>query len=111
MNGILVTAALLASIVYLAKDELTEEDEEPEELTAKFQQKPSIDLFDDLSLVELAASTFWGVFLYFGIFDINTRTNELSQASGDLNAVRPSDWLKIKLGRKLSDKKLFPLNF
>ena len=84
-------------------DELTEEDEEPEELTAKFQQKPSIDLFDDLSLVELAASTFWGVFLYFGIFDINTRTNELSQASGDLNAVRPSDWLKIKLGSAIGE--------
>jgi hypothetical protein len=84
-------------------DELTEEDDEPEELSARFKQKSTIDLLENLSLVELAASALWGTFFYFGIFDISVKSNVVSQASGGLDAVRPSDWFKVKLGAAVGE--------
>jgi hypothetical protein len=84
-------------------DELTDEDEEPEALSSRFSSKPSIDLLENLSLTEIVASSLWGSFLYFGIFDINIKSNVVSQASGDAGAVRPSDWVKVKLGSALGE--------
>ena len=56
-----------------------------------------------MSLTEIVASALWGSFLYFGIFDINIKSNVVSQASGDAGAVRPSDWVKVKLGSALGE--------
>ncbi len=39
--------------------------------------------------------------LYYGIFDINLNDNVLSQASGREGDVRPSDWMKVRLGSLL----------
>ena len=79
-------------------EELSEEDEAPEALSTRIKAKPQIDLLENLSVTELAASLLWAAFFYYGIFDINAKTNVVSQASGDLGAVRPSDFIKIKLG-------------
>jgi hypothetical protein len=67
-----------------------------------------VDLLENLSTTELAASVLWGAFFYFGIFDINTKTNVPSQASGQAGAVRPSDWLKVKLGSLVGESQVCP---
>ncbi len=48
-----------------------------------------------------AAALIWGVVLYYGIFDINLNDNVVSQASGREGDVRPSDWMKVRLGEAL----------
>jgi hypothetical protein len=83
-------------------EELSEEDEAPEALS-RIKAKPQIDLLENLSATELAASLLWAAFFYYGIFDINAKTNVVSQASGDLGAVRPSDFVKIKLGSLIGE--------
>jgi len=84
-------------------EELSEEDEAPEALSTRNKAKPQIDLLQNLSFTELAASLLWAAFFYYGIFDINAKTNVVSQASGDLGAVRPSDFIKIKLGHVIGE--------
>ena len=84
-------------------EELSEEDEAPEALSTRIKAKPQIDLLENLSVTELAASLLWAAFFYYGIFDINAKTNVVSQASGDLGAVRPSDFIKIKLGSLIGE--------
>ena len=39
--------------------------------------------------------------LYYGIFDINLNDNMVSQASGREGDVRPSDWIKVRLGQAM----------
>ena len=51
--------------------------------------------------IDVAASALWALSLYFGIFDVNLRTNAVSSASGDPDDVRPSDWVKVRVGNAL----------
>lgn len=67
----------------------------------KMQLQVDIDWLNDLTGADIAAALIWGVVLYYGIFDINLIDNKVSQASGREGDVRPSDWMKVRLGEVL----------